>query len=326
MSITTAAHHFSATMTVSVSELKLQEPITLPCGLTLPNRLSKAAMAESWADNEYLPGERIFRIYENWAEGGWGSVLTGNVQVDVRYLGSPADVSPNENVDREKILASWKKWAKAASKNGTPVIMQINHPGRQSPGGAGTRGYFEKPIAPSAIPLNIGNGILARLARAFVFGSPREMTLEDIQRVVSQFAETAKLAAEAGFAGVELHGAHGYLLSQFLNPASNTREDQYGGSAKKRAKIVVDILKAVREVVPKGFCVGIKLNSADFKDKEQLAACIEQLEEITSAGVDLLEISGGSYEDPSVSLCRSVLQAPVHRWHRINKANTAPFR
>ncbi|KAJ4859353.1 NADH:flavin oxidoreductase / NADH oxidase family domain-containing protein [Trichoderma breve] len=263
---------------MTVSELKLQEPITLPCGLTLPNRLSKAAMAESWADNEYLPGERLFKIYENWAEGGWGSVLTGNVQVDVRYLGSPADVSPNENVDREKILAAWKKWAKAASKNDTPVIMQINHPGRQSP----------------------GNGILARLARSFVFGSPREMTLEDIQHVVSQFAETAKLAAEAGFAGVELHGAHGYLLSQFLNPASNTREDEYGGSAKKRAKIVVDILKAVREVVPKGFCVGIKLNSADFKDKEQLAACIEQLEEITAAGVDLLEISGGSYEDPSM--------------------------
>ncbi|KAL6793288.1 FMN-linked oxidoreductase [Trichoderma sp. SZMC 28013] len=285
---------------MTVSELKLQEPITLPCGLTLPNRLSKAAMAESWADNEYLPGERLFKIYENWAEGGWGSVLTGNVQVDVRYLGSPADVSPNENVDREKILASWKKWAKASSKNGTPVIMQINHPGRQSPGGAGTRGYFEKSIAPSAIPLNIGNGILARLARSFVFGSPREMTLEDINRVVAQFAETAKLAAEAGFAGVELHGAHGYLLSQFLNPASNTREDQYGGSAKKRAKIVVDILKAVREVVPKGFCVGIKLNSADFKDKEQLAACIEQLTEITDAGVDFLEISGGSYEDPSM--------------------------
>ncbi|KAL7929225.1 FMN-linked oxidoreductase [Trichoderma chlorosporum] len=285
---------------MTVSELKLQEPITLPCGLTLPNRLSKAAMAESWADEDYLPGERIFKIYEAWAEGGWGSVLTGNVQVDVRHLGSPADMAPNENVDRERLLDSWKKWAVASSKNGTPAIMQINHPGRQSPAGNGTRGYFEKSIAPSAIPLNLGPGIMAKLARAFVFGSPREMTIDEIQRVVVQFAETAKLAAEAGFAGVELHGAHGYLISQFLNPVSNTRQDEYGGSAKKRAKFAVDIIKAVRDVVPKGFCVGIKLNSADFKDKEQLAACIEQLKEITDAGVDFLEISGGSYEDPSM--------------------------
>lgn len=286
---------------MTISQLKIEEPITLPCGLTLPNRLSKAAMAESWAEKDYLPGERMFKLYETWAEGGWGAVLTGNVQVDVRYLGSPNDVSPDEHIDREKILASWKKWAKASSKNGTPVIMQINHPGRQCPAGAGKRGFFEKSIAPSPIPLHLGDGILARLASAYVFGTPREMTIEDIKRVVAQFAETAKLAAEAGFAGVELHAAHGYLLSQFLSPTSNHREDGYGGSAKRRAKIVVEIINAVREAVPKGFCVGIKLNSADFKDKEQLAACIEQLQEITDAGVDFLEISGGSYEDPQVS-------------------------
>jgi 2,4-dienoyl-CoA reductase-like NADH-dependent reductase (Old Yellow Enzyme family) len=258
-------------------------------------------MAESWADNEYLPGERIYKMYETWAEGGWGSVLTGNVQVDVRYLGSTWDMSPNDQIDRERILASWKKWAKASSKNGTPVIMQINHPGRQSPAGNGKRGYFEKSIAPSPIPLHLGDGILAKLATAFIFGSPKEMTVDDIQHVIFRFVETAKLAAEANFAGVELHAAHGYLLSQFLSPASNHREDEYGGSPKARAKIVADIIKAIREAVPKSFCVGIKLNSADFKDKEQLAACIEQLKEITDAGVDFLEISGGSYEDPQVS-------------------------
>ncbi|KAM0262782.1 hypothetical protein ACHAQJ_001576 [Trichoderma viride] len=285
---------------MTVSELKLQEPITLPCGLTLPNRLSKAAMAESWAEKDYLPGERIYKLYETWAEGGWGSVLTGNVQVDVRHLGSTWDMSPNENIDREKILASWKNWAKASSKNGTPVIMQINHPGRQSPAGNGTRGYFEKSIAPSPIPLHLGDGILAKLVTALVFGSPQEMTIDDVQHVIARFVETAKLAAEANFAGVELHAAHGYLLSQFLNPASNQRQDEYGGSPKARAKIVVDIIKAVREAVPKSFCVGIKLNSADFKDKEQLAACIEQVKEITDAGVDFLEISGGSYEDPQM--------------------------
>ncbi|KAL6880750.1 FMN-linked oxidoreductase [Trichoderma novae-zelandiae] len=285
---------------MTIAQLKLQEPITLPCGLTLPNRLVKAAMAENWADEDYLPSERIFKLYETWAEGGWGAVLTGNVEVDVRYLGSPHDMSLNESIDRERILAAWKKWAQASSKDGTPAIMQINHPGRQSPAKTGTRGFFEKSIAPSPTPLHLGDGILAKLASAFVFGTPREMTVEDIQRVVSQFAETAKLAAEAGFAGVELHAAHGYLLSQFLNPSSNQRQDEYGGSAKKRAKIVVDIIKAVRDAVPKHFCVGIKVNSADFRDKSQLAACIEQLEDITAAGVDFLEISGGTYEDPQM--------------------------
>ncbi|PTB67755.1 FMN-linked oxidoreductase [Trichoderma citrinoviride] len=285
---------------MTITQLKLQEPITLPCGLTLPNRLSKAAMAENWADNDYLPGERLFNLYETWAEGGWGAILTGNVQVDVRHLGSPHDVSPNENIDRERILAAWRKWAQAISKNGTPAIMQINHPGRQSPAKTGTRGFFEKSIAPSPIPLHLGDGIMAKLASALVFGTPKEMTVEDIQRVVSQFAETARLAAEAGFAGVELHAAHGYLLSQFLNSSSNQRQDDYGGSAKKRAKIVVDTIRAVRDAVPKGFCVGIKINSADYKNKEQLAACIEQLEDIAAAGVDFLEISGGSYEDPQM--------------------------
>lgn len=286
---------------MTASELKIQEPITLPCGLTLPNRLSKAAMAENWADKEYLPTDSVLKLYETWAEGGWGSVLTGNVQVDVRYLGSTWDVSPDEAIDRERTLASWKKWAKSSSKNGTPVIMQINHPGRQSPGGNGKRGYFEKSIAPSAIPLHLGDGIAAKLASALMFGTPKEMSVEEIQHVIARFVETAKLAAEAGFAGVELHAAHGYLLSQFLNPASNQRQDEFGGSPKARARIIVDIIKAVREAVPKSFCVGIKLNSADFRNKEQLAACIEQLEDITSAGIDFLEISGGSYEDPEVS-------------------------
>jgi 2,4-dienoyl-CoA reductase-like NADH-dependent reductase (Old Yellow Enzyme family) len=290
---------------MTVSDLKIQEPITLPCGLTLPNRLSKAAMAENWADKSYLPTESLLKVYETWAEGGWGSVLTGNVQVDVRYLGSTWDVSPDETIDREKILAGWTKWAKASSKNGTPVIMQINHPGRQTPGGAGKRGFFEKSVAPSAIPLNLGDGIVAKLASAIKFGTPKELTVEEIQHVIARFVETSKLAAEAGFAGVELHAAHGYLLSQFLNPSSNHRQDEYGGSPKARAKIVVDIIKAVREAVPKTFCVGIKLNSADFRNKEQLAACIEQLEDITGAGVDFLEISGGSYEDPEVSFVKS---------------------
>lgn len=282
------------------TELEIATPFTLPCGLTFPNRLVKAALAESWADKDRLPSEQLIRTYGTWADGGWGMVLTGNVQVDVAYLGTPEDNAFNDRIPRDQLLASWKRWAQTTNEHGTPTLMQINHPGRQSMIGAGTRGLFAKSIAPSPIPLQLGDGILPRALSALVFGTPREMTVEDIRDVVARFAETAKLASEAGFAGAEIHAAHGYLLAQFLSARSNQRADAYGGTARNRARIVVEVIHAVRAAVPKGFCVGVKLNSVDHQSPLELQECIEQLEDITAAGVDFLEISGGTYEDPTV--------------------------
>jgi 2,4-dienoyl-CoA reductase-like NADH-dependent reductase (Old Yellow Enzyme family) len=145
-----------------------------------------------------------------------------------------------------------------------------------------------------------------------MFGTPREMTTQDIRELVDGFARTAKLSAEAGFAGAEIHAAHGYLLDQFLSPKVNKRTDDYGvGSATKGAKVVVEIIEAMRAAVPAGFCIGIKLNSVDHQSPEQLAMCIEQLKLITAAGVDFIEISGGTYENPKVriALIRSGCQA-----------------
>ncbi|KAK8069733.1 hypothetical protein PG994_006349 [Apiospora phragmitis] len=163
----------------------------------------------------------------------------------------------------------------------TPTVVQINHPGRQSPRNAGARGLFAPSIAPSAVPLDFGAGLLDRLIGALVLGTPREMTVEEIRLVVGRFAETAKLAAEAGFAGAEIHAAHGYLLAQFLSEKSNKRTDAYGGSPDARAKIVVEIIKAMRAASP-----------------EELKACLEQLRLIAKAGVDFVEVSGGTYENP----------------------------
>lgn len=201
----------------------------------------------------------------------------------------------------DKILTAWTAWAAACSKNGTKALVQINHPGRQSPGRAGKRSFFTKTMAPSAVPLKMGDGLLASLITAFIFGTPRAMTHDDIRHVVSRFAATAKLASDAGFAGIEIHGAHGYLLSQFLSPDSNKRTDEYGGSAVARAKIVVEVVRAIRAVVPQDFCVGIKLNSADYGTADALADCVEQIRVISEAGIDFLEISGGTYENPTVS-------------------------
>ncbi|KAJ4147420.1 hypothetical protein LMH87_001941 [Akanthomyces muscarius] len=281
--------------------LEISKPITLPCGLTLPNRLAKAAMAEGWAGRDRLPHADLIETYRLWAEGDWGLLMTGNVQVDATYLGTPEDVSINERVSRNAHIEAWSQWAAAAKgARGTPAIVQINHPGRQSTIGAGTKGLFGKSIAPSAIGVQLGTGFVAKAAGALVFGTPREMTDFEIDDVVRRFATTAKVAEDAGFAGVEIHAAHGYLLSSFLSARSNQRSDDYGGSPRKRAKIVVDVIRAIRAVVSPKFCVGIKINSVDHQSAGELKDCLEQLTEITNVGVDFLEISGGNYEDPTM--------------------------
>jgi 2,4-dienoyl-CoA reductase-like NADH-dependent reductase (Old Yellow Enzyme family) len=225
----------------------------------------------------------------------------GNVQVDAAHLGTAQDNTVNPNIE-EELLSRWKSWASVCTQNGTPTVMQINHPGRQSPLGAGSRSIFSKTIAPSPVPMDLGNGLIARAASAMVFGCPRQMTQTDIDKVIQQFAHTSRLAAKAGFQGVEIHGAHGYLLAQFLSAHTNRRTDSYGNSAAGRAKIVVEVIKAIRgSVSDKGFCIGIKLNSVDHQSAKELKECVEQLKLIVEAGVDFVEISGGTYENTTVS-------------------------
>ncbi|OHW96128.1 NADH oxidase [Colletotrichum incanum] len=242
--------------------------------VTLPNRLAKAAMAERFGGKDNLPGSKeCLNACIQWARGNWGIVITGNVH--------------------RKTLAACRTWAEVCSGHGTKAIVQINHPGRQAP--------FTRSIAPSPVPLDLGSGIFPWLVRKLVYGTPSELTKFQIQDVVKQFVHAAKLSADAGFAGVEIHAAHGYLLSQFLSPASNQREDAYGGSPLARAKIVLDVIHEIRKAVPKTFIMGIKLNSADHQSSNDLRESIEQLKAITETGIDFIEISGGSIEDPKFS-------------------------
>ena len=286
---------------------KLQEPIILPCGLVLNNRLAKAATTEQMSDGQKLPRTDAIRgAYGHWAEGGWGLILTGNVQVDLRFLGAPNDTAIDRCLPESSVIAAYKEFATICSREGTPAIMQINHPGRQSLFGSGNRGFFEKTLAPSAVPIDFGRGILQRTIAACGFGTPSAMTVRDIDDVVERFAYAARIASETGFAGIQLHAAHGYLLSQFLSARTNLRTDDYGGSALARAKIVLDIVAAVRKVVPPKFCVAIKLNSVDHQFTPDISASPElrdvlvQAEAFTTAGVDFIELSGGSYENPVV--------------------------
>jgi 2,4-dienoyl-CoA reductase-like NADH-dependent reductase (Old Yellow Enzyme family) len=265
-------------------------------------------MAEQMADCHQLPTAAQFdRTYGGWADGGWGMIVTGYVQVDGRYLGSPDDlaIDATRGLSEDKVVAAYKKLATVSRRAGTPSIIQINHVGRQSPVGAGTHRPWSKTLAPSAIPLDLGSDFMSRLLVGLIFGIPKEMTIAEIEDIVQRFANAARIAAKAGFDGVQIHAAHGYLLAQFMSARSNHRTDAYGSSAAARAKIVLDIIKAVRAVVPKTFCVGLKLNSVDHQTSSgassEMEDCLQQAALIAEASLDFIEVSGGSYENPLVS-------------------------
>jgi 2,4-dienoyl-CoA reductase-like NADH-dependent reductase (Old Yellow Enzyme family) len=181
-----------------------------------------------------------------------------------------------------------KSWAKNATANGTQCWVQLNHPGKQSP-----KGLNKETVSPSAIPFR-------KDMRSF-FDTPRELTEAEILDLINRFAFAAKMVKEAGFSGVQIHGAHGYLVSQFLSPHHNQRTDKWGGDPQRRRKFVLEVYQAMRDAVGKDFPIGIKLNSADFQrggftDEESL----ETIQALESAGIDLIEISGGTYEAPAM--------------------------
>ncbi len=241
-------------------------------------------MSEILGRPDHGPSEDLVRLYGTWARGGAGLLVTGNVMVDRRALGEPGNVV----VEDDRDLPLLRRWAAAGSAEGTAIWMQLNHPGKQIPF------YLSKePVAPSAIPL--GKGLEK------TFRSPRALREEEILRIVARFARAAAVAQEAGFGGVQIHGAHGYLVSQFLSPRHNQRQDAWGGSPENRRRFALEILRAIRREVGGSFPVSIKLNSADFVrgglSEEESIATIRDLE---AEGIDLVEISGGSYESPAM--------------------------
>ncbi len=264
----------------------LADSLRLPCGVVVKNRIAKAAMTEGLADPLNRATERHVTIYRRWAQGGAGLLLTGNVQVDRRYLERPGNVAiDGRQTDEQKALLS--RWAKAATDNGAAIWMQIAHAGRQTP-----KSVCAQPVAPSAVALRLPGG---------EFAPPRALTASEIENIIERFAFAASVAKAAGFTGVQVHGAHGYLISEFLNPIANRRDDQWGGSLENRARLLLRTVSAVRAAVGSGFPVSVKLNSSDFqKGGFSFDECLTVVEWLNKAEVDLLEISGGSYEQPSM--------------------------
>lgn len=270
--------------------MTIAERFQLPSGIGFKNRIAKAAMTEGLAGRDGVPNDDHLRLYRRWAAGGSGLLITGNVQVDRHHLERPGNVIVDGPLTPEA-TAAWRAWAAAATGNGTAAWVQISHAGRQ------TQVPVNKaPKAPSAVQLKLPGGM---------FGVPVPLTEPEIHDLIARFAHVAKVSQDAGFSGVQIHAAHGYLISQFLSPLANRRTDQWGGALENRARFLLETVKAVRAAVGPGFGVGVKLNSADFQKggfgfDDCLIVAGWLADAKVSGGVDLLEISGGTYEQPAM--------------------------
>lgn len=263
----------------------LARPLALRSGASLPNRLAKAAMSEVLGDPVTgAPTDSLVRLYERWGRSGAGLLLSGNVPVD---RGGIVE-SGNVVIEDDRHLARLRRWAEVAQAHGARLWMQLNHAGRQTP-----RRVVRQPVAPSPVALRGYAGLFAR---------PRALTGDEIQALVRRFANAAAVAKDAGFAGVQVHAAHGYLVSQFLSPLTNQRDDEWGGSLAGRMRFLLEIVRATRAAVGPGFAVSVKLNSADFqRGGFTVEEAMEVAQALDSAGIDLLEVSGGNYESPAMA-------------------------
>lgn len=264
--------------------MSLNRPLSLPCGLEIPNRIAKAAMTEGLAQANGHACERFERAYRTWAEGGSGLLLTGNIMVDGRYRERPANVIVDGEQD-EAGRAGLRRFAEASCAGGGTVIAQISHAGRQSP-----KAIAAEPVGPSAVAMKMPGGL---------FGKPRALTADEIHEIIGRFAVSAGELCAAGFDGVQVHAAHGYLVSEFLNPLANKRGDQWGGSLENRARLLIEIVRAVRGAIGPDKALSVKLNSSDFqKGGFSFDDCQRVVAMLDAEGIDLLEISGGNYEQP----------------------------
>jgi 2,4-dienoyl-CoA reductase-like NADH-dependent reductase (Old Yellow Enzyme family) len=263
----------------------LSQPLRLPNGSVLRNRLAKAAMSETLGSYDNRPTQKLILLYRRWAASGIGLLITGNIMIDRRALGEPGNVA----IEDENDLPLLQQWARAATDQGAAIWAQLNHPGKQSP-----KGLNAENIAPSAIPF--------RKDMTAFFDTPREATSAEIEDIVLRFGRSAAICKKAGFSGVEIHGAHGYLINQFLSPHHNQRTDKWGGSAENRRRFVLAVYEEIRKNVGRDFPVVIKLNSADFqKGGFSEEESVETILALADAGIDLIEISGGTYEAPAMS-------------------------
>lgn len=261
---------------------------------TARNRFLKGAMTErlsSWDPKKLeargVPSKNLVNVYRRWGEGEFGVILTGNIMIEYDQLEAPGNpIIPRGAPYEGERFEAFKELATQSKKHGSLIVGQVSHPGRQV-----ADSVQKYPISASDVQLD-------KNIMGMTFAKPRAATDEDIKNVIEGFAHAAEYLEKAGYDGIELHGAHGYLLAQFLSLSTNLRTDKYGGSLENRARLIIEIGKEVRRRTSPDFVLSIKLNSVEFQDKgfdTQEAATLCKLLEDNS--FDFVELSGGTYEE-----------------------------
>ncbi|MEO0635411.1 MAG: NADH:flavin oxidoreductase/NADH oxidase family protein [Pseudomonadota bacterium] len=257
------------------AEVALFQPLTMPCGVELKNRIAKSAMSDSLGDGRGGPTAAQMRLYERWAEGGAALSIVGEVQGDPHAAEKPGNLVLTPDTDLDPL----KKLTRCGGSNKTQFWAQLGHAGAMThPPLAGSAG----PVGPSSL--------------ALPDAQVKAMSLGEVQAIPDLMAQTALIAKSAGFTGVEVHAAHGFLLSQFLSPLFNKRDDVYGGSIANRARLTLEVIEAVRGAVGPSFPVGLKLNTTDQLegglDEDDALQVVGMLDQTS---VDLIDLSGGTY-------------------------------
>jgi 2,4-dienoyl-CoA reductase-like NADH-dependent reductase (Old Yellow Enzyme family) len=209
--------------------------------------------------------------------------------VDGAALEAPRNVVIEDDRHRDQL----RRWAAVTEGTDATFILQLSHPGRQTMRGNVLPGRRQDVVGPSEVPLAVGGNRL--------FRAPRALSDAEITAIIGRFARAARVAADAGFHGVQIHAAHGYLFNQFLSPLVNQRTDRWGGSLENRMRLLIETVREIRATTPDRFLIAVKLNSADFQrggfDSDDSLTVARALEK---EGIDLLEISGGTYESTAM--------------------------
>ena len=249
--------------------------------LQLKNRFVRSATMEGMATSDGLPTQELKELYCMLADAEVGLIITSGTIIEP-YKYFPNHLSTALAMDDNSKIAAWQGVIDAVHDRGAKIAMQLTCLGRQDiPEWRGAQ-----PIAPSAVPIQ-STGV-----------TPREMTVADIQDRVEKFAHACRRAKEAGFDAVQLHGAHGNLINNFMSPFTNIRTDDYGGSTENRARFVTEIVDRTRELIGPDFPVMIKMNFNDFIDGGLDAdEAVKIAEVIAAAGIDCIEVSGGTQSE-----------------------------
>lgn len=261
---------------------------TLTLGnMKLDNRVGVAPMTRTSATSEGLATDQMVSYYTSFANGGFGLIITEGIYPDDKY--SQGYLNQPGIVYEEQIQA-WRKVVDSVHQAGSKIFAQLMHAGALSQGNR----FVNEAIAPSAVPpkgeqMEIYGGKGA-------FPTPKEATKDEITEVINGFANAAKNAQAAGFDGVEIHGANGYILDQFLTDYTNVRTDEYGGTTENRVRLLVEVSKAVRKAVGQDFTVGIRISQGKINDNEHKWARKEKDAEIifgqlAQAGLDFIHVT-----------------------------------